>query len=245
MKKTILIFFVLLLLIPTFVFASNTKTVYLTAYGSKYHLYSCHYIKDIYYKTTVDKAEAQGYEPCEVCNPFGLANTNYKNTSDSSSISIDLPATVADFILCTILYLAIPILLTVTHLTWKSKKEVILFILAHNSFMYIFLTVINLLSNTLNNPLYIVYPFIYGFIIYFIFESHIEYDIPTMILEKEKESYYPDLPINWLNFFKYFGLPLNIFISIYSTLQILPIMNINNLYEFFVIIVNFIFIALT
>ena len=85
MKKTILIFFVLLLLIPTFVFASNTKTVYLTANGSKYHLYSCDYIKDIYYKTTVDNAEAQGYEPCKVCNPYGLANTNYKNMSNSSS----------------------------------------------------------------------------------------------------------------------------------------------------------------
>lgn len=47
---------------------SSSETVYVTDFGSKYHLYGCRYLKS---KHAISKRDAkqQGYEPCEVCQP--------------------------------------------------------------------------------------------------------------------------------------------------------------------------------
>ena len=52
---------------PTIV---NTSTiVYTTDTGSKYHRNSSRTLKDSKYETTLEKAKAQGYTPCGICNP--------------------------------------------------------------------------------------------------------------------------------------------------------------------------------
>lgn len=48
---------------------SEQDIVYTTATGEKYHLEGCRYLKDNAIPTTREKAIAQGYMPCKVCEP--------------------------------------------------------------------------------------------------------------------------------------------------------------------------------
>ena len=43
--------------------------VYTTASGSKYHTYSCHYVKSSRRELTLEQAQSRGLSPCKVCNP--------------------------------------------------------------------------------------------------------------------------------------------------------------------------------
>lgn len=47
----------------------KTQDVYVTKTGSKYHTDKCRYYHDNCVKISKEDAEANGYEPCESCNP--------------------------------------------------------------------------------------------------------------------------------------------------------------------------------
>jgi len=48
---------------------NNEETVYITKTGSKYHRSDCRYLKSSKVPISLEKAKADGYEPCKVCNP--------------------------------------------------------------------------------------------------------------------------------------------------------------------------------
>lgn len=48
---------------------SNSRTVYITKTGEKYHRSGCKYLRKSCISTTLSSALAQGYTACSVCNP--------------------------------------------------------------------------------------------------------------------------------------------------------------------------------
>jgi len=62
---------ILLLAFSVLVFAEESRMVYVTPKGAKYHLADCRTLKkskDVS-AITIEEAKAQGYEPCKVCKP--------------------------------------------------------------------------------------------------------------------------------------------------------------------------------
>ena len=47
----------------------DSKPVYITETGGKYHRWSCRYLKDSCYEISLSKAIASGYTACSVCKP--------------------------------------------------------------------------------------------------------------------------------------------------------------------------------
>lgn len=48
---------------------ADSKTVYITETGEKYHQISCRYLKDSCIEISLSKAISRGYTPCSVCSP--------------------------------------------------------------------------------------------------------------------------------------------------------------------------------
>jgi competence protein ComEC len=48
---------------------NKEETVYITKTGSKYHRENCKYLKSSKIPVSLEKAKADGYEPCKVCKP--------------------------------------------------------------------------------------------------------------------------------------------------------------------------------
>lgn len=197
-----------------------------------------------------------GYTPCTVCNPYNLVTTSAittNNKKDDTGITeitnfIDFPASIANFLLYVIFYFAIPVFLIFIRFSWNSKKEVILFILAHNSYIFLFLSILNLLSSTLN-VFDVLLPFISGFINYFLLIQHIEEPIYTTEIISQKQQWINEsMPMNWLNFNKYFRFPIGIllaFVHLIGTLNnSIQTATINNIYVFFLMISEIILLIL-
>jgi len=45
----------------------NSKTVFITTYGEKFHREECHYLRKSKFGVSIDKAREAGYTPCKVC----------------------------------------------------------------------------------------------------------------------------------------------------------------------------------
>lgn len=97
---------------------SDTRTVYITKTGSKYHLKGCKYLNDTSYITTVTSAEQKGYMPCTLCNPYSLAGSNIETEKnfDNSNVFI--------IILCMSI-LAIITYFIIDEALYFKKKEII------------------------------------------------------------------------------------------------------------------------
>jgi hypothetical protein len=65
-RKMIRILFFLL-----FSVSLKAQTVYKTPSGAKYHLATCHMVKNVSEQLTVSKAQELGLEPCKICRPSG------------------------------------------------------------------------------------------------------------------------------------------------------------------------------
>jgi hypothetical protein len=48
---------------------AKAETVYITRTGKRYHRDGCRYLSQKKIRTTVKKAQANGYTPCKVCRP--------------------------------------------------------------------------------------------------------------------------------------------------------------------------------
>lgn len=59
---------------------TDTRIVYVTSTGSKYHLAGCDKLDSTPHSLTVTQANSKGYAPCKKCNSYNLADDFYKNT---------------------------------------------------------------------------------------------------------------------------------------------------------------------
>ena len=80
----------LLLLILTTCFYTTAfcQDVYKTPSGKKYHLASCHTVKNVSEKITVEKAMELGLEPCKVCNPPSSPNAPSPNKQQGQAVTV-------------------------------------------------------------------------------------------------------------------------------------------------------------
>ena len=178
--------------------------------------------------------------------PTCVFASNSKNNDITNFI--DIPAIFADFLLYLIFYFSIPVILILIKFTWNSKKEVLLFILAYNTYSFLFLSMLNLLSTTLN-IFDIITPFISGFINYFLLIQYVEEPIyTTENISQKQEELNESVPMKWLNFTKYFRLPASILVTFVYSVEFLTNAlqksTINNIYIFFSIVAQFILLAL-
>ena len=70
--KTFLILLTLLLLS----FSLKAQKVYKTPSGAKYHLATCHTVKNVSEELTIAKAKELGLRPCKICKPPDISSSN-------------------------------------------------------------------------------------------------------------------------------------------------------------------------
>lgn len=68
------------------------SVVYITKTGEKYHLSGCRYLAKSKIEISLADAQAQGYDPCSVCNPPGKKQENQRNDSYSNVPATSPPA---------------------------------------------------------------------------------------------------------------------------------------------------------
>src|SRR5690349_8167252 len=69
-KTSFLTFFALL-----FGFLLKAQTVYITPSGAKYHLGTCHMVKNVSKEITLIEAGERGLLPCKICNPQNITSS--------------------------------------------------------------------------------------------------------------------------------------------------------------------------
>jgi hypothetical protein len=80
-KISILAFAVLL-----FSASLNAQTVYKTPSGAKYHLATCHMVKNVSEEITIAKANESGLGPCKICKPpISYAQTPQKKAQGQNT----------------------------------------------------------------------------------------------------------------------------------------------------------------
>ncbi len=62
-------YFLPILLLTTISFNTYAQQVYKTPSGKKYHLASCHMVKNVSEKLSLEEATELGLEPCKICKP--------------------------------------------------------------------------------------------------------------------------------------------------------------------------------
>jgi hypothetical protein len=58
-----------LLFLLLFSFPASSQSIYKTPTGKKYHLSTCHMVKNVSEKITPQQAMESGLEPCKICRP--------------------------------------------------------------------------------------------------------------------------------------------------------------------------------
>lgn len=82
-------YFLLLILITGFAATGKCQDVYKTPSGNKYHLASCHMVKNVSEKITVEKAVELGLEPCKICKPATVTPpTDNKNKAQGQNVTV-------------------------------------------------------------------------------------------------------------------------------------------------------------
>lgn len=55
----------------------KAQTIYKTPSGAKYHLATCHTVKNVSEKITVEEAKTMGLQPCKICKPTNIYATGH------------------------------------------------------------------------------------------------------------------------------------------------------------------------
>jgi hypothetical protein len=55
-------------------FSVNAQTFYKTPSGKKYHLATCHMVKNVSEAITLNEAKELGLEPCKICKPESISS---------------------------------------------------------------------------------------------------------------------------------------------------------------------------
>jgi|SRR6185503_20257656 len=64
-----------ILVLLLFSFSSKAQKVYKTPSGAKYHLGTCHTVKNVSEEITIEEAKKLGLEPCKICKPPGFSSS--------------------------------------------------------------------------------------------------------------------------------------------------------------------------
>jgi methylphosphotriester-DNA--protein-cysteine methyltransferase len=62
------------LIFVIFSFSVNAQTFYKTPSGKKYHLATCHMVKNVSEAITINEAKELGLEPCKICKPESVSS---------------------------------------------------------------------------------------------------------------------------------------------------------------------------
>ena len=66
----------------------RSQSVYKTPSGQKYHLATCHMVKNVSEKLTIAEAREMGLEPCKICKPPGSNNAVSPNKQQGQSSTV-------------------------------------------------------------------------------------------------------------------------------------------------------------
>jgi hypothetical protein len=79
--------YIVTLILFLFPFSIQAQTVYKTPSGAKYHLATCHMVKNVSEELTVSKAIELGLEPCKICKPQTLNTTNFYKKPQGQNVT--------------------------------------------------------------------------------------------------------------------------------------------------------------
>ena len=80
---------ILSLLLLLFSFSLKAQTVYKTPSGAKYHLATCHMVKNVSEAITLAKAKELGLEPCKICKPeISYSSASQSKTAQGQKITV-------------------------------------------------------------------------------------------------------------------------------------------------------------
>jgi len=66
----------------------KAQTVYKTPSGKKYHLGTCHTVKNVSEEITISKAKELGLQACKICRPDIYADNSSSNKAQGSSVTV-------------------------------------------------------------------------------------------------------------------------------------------------------------
>lgn len=101
---------------------TDTRPVFVTQTGSKYHIQGCDYLNSKPSKTTVAIAENHGYSPCKVCNPYRLADSYYGTNTITNYSNINLLIFILIMFLC---WIICNIILRKIFMNWKEHNAIV------------------------------------------------------------------------------------------------------------------------
>ena len=58
---------------------AKAQSIYKTPSGEKYHLGTCHMVKNVSEKITIDEAKQLGLQPCKICKPANIYSYSSSN----------------------------------------------------------------------------------------------------------------------------------------------------------------------
>jgi methylphosphotriester-DNA--protein-cysteine methyltransferase len=72
----------------------KSQSVYKTPSGAKYHLATCHTVKNVSEKISVNEAKQLGLQPCKVCKPQNIyASGSSPNKAQGQGVSVQCKGT--------------------------------------------------------------------------------------------------------------------------------------------------------
>jgi len=71
----------------------KAQTVYKTPSGEKYHLATCHMVKNVSEKITVEEAKQLGLQPCKICKPPTVLSGPSPNKQQGQSTTVQCRGT--------------------------------------------------------------------------------------------------------------------------------------------------------
>jgi len=91
MQKGLLIAFFGFLFVSA---ATKAQTVYKTPSGAKYHLATCHMVKNVSEQISVEKAKQLGLQPCKICKPQNIySSPSSPNKAQGQGVSVQCMGT--------------------------------------------------------------------------------------------------------------------------------------------------------
>ncbi len=237
---------------------TDTRTVYLTSNGSKYHISGCDEMTSRPYKTTVSEAENRGYSPCKVCNPYGLA-TEFYGISDNGNTKIFY--FILGIVIISITYMIVPLICKFKRIYWKSYYSLNKCIIINSiiaSLVVLLLIYLGGGISIFNIIEIIIFGFIFKLINYKILENNLSIltdglftheSIPKSKKSKlckkhvspdEREHFDTKLPMYWFKFWMYFRFPLGIIFTISNLINLFGYQNVNATLSLYIVLDSFI-----
>jgi hypothetical protein len=91
-----------IILLIGFGIVANSQSIYKTPSGKKYHLASCHNVRNVSEKITIERARELGLEPCMQCRPpaIPLGGSTDNKAQGTSNVSVQCSGTTKQGLRC-------------------------------------------------------------------------------------------------------------------------------------------------